>query len=95
MENKNPIYTMTASNDNQYTVCMGYVHELDEAIKAVTNNYCDMYEANNTYMVIEKVYPGIQTMPHEEWWFMFNRELEKYEPCEKPAMYKQICGFSM
>ena len=62
----------------------------------VKENAMDINECNYyPYVVIEPVQEGIYMHPRTEHWYKFDREKDRYEPCEKPDRFKQVIGWSL
>lgn len=77
--------TSVYPNTNGYgTRCVGYLSSKEDAINAVINNACDIYEAGAyPYAVIEHIEEGFYQYDFEPTWFEYNRETNKYEIIEK------------
>ena len=78
--------------------CVGYLKNLDEAIKAVEENSCDIYEAGAyPYAVIEHIEEGIYQYDENPIWFKYNKDTDKYEKLlEKPSCIENyLIGFAI
>ena len=93
-----PIYTITTIRPaaHQSHRAVGFYYTFSDADLAVRENACDIYECGYyPYAVIEPVTEGIYCHPRKENWYKWNRLKKAYEPCEKPARFKQIIGWSL
>jgi hypothetical protein len=94
------IYTITTvrlKEENWRTRCVGYYNKKSDAIKAVENNDCDIYECGYyPFAVIETVGQGIYDINREEIWFEWNKAKSQYEIlANKPEMFKQTCCYGI
>lgn len=76
---------------------VGWFPTLADAIRVVTNNEGDLYEANHyNHCVIEEVtaglYPSIGRKSCQEWWFKWAL-LDKYLLVDKPDGLKDTISF--
>jgi hypothetical protein len=78
------IYTITVVDQRHKRHCVGYLTELWAARREVAANAGDMCEGSNLWAVIEGVDQGIYTVPAVEYWYKWNLDSERYEPCDKP-----------
>lgn len=77
-----------------HTRAVGYYTKEEDAINCVLNNVCDLWETIYKYAMIEEVKEGLYgSACMRTWWFKWNKELEKYEPMEKPEFAKNSFGF--
>lgn len=68
--------------------CVGFYYDYPTAEDAVINNCCDINEMDYyPYAVIEEVKAGIYTFPRPEFWYKWNTDRKKYEPCPKPERF--------
>jgi hypothetical protein len=64
------IYTITAlTKDGKDQRVFGYFHSLTRALKAIEDNECNMEECYYTWIVLEKVRPGIHGQSEVMFWF--------------------------
>lgn len=73
--------------------CVGFFYRFKDAIEAVKENHCDIYE-NGYYpfCVIEGVEQGFYNMKNEFW---FQWKDGEYKEIEKPESLKQTCCFGI
>jgi len=98
MINDKPIYTVTTMKGALAagSRAVGYFYTFDDANECIECNDLDINEHGYyPYAVIEEVIPGIYTYPRVEHWYKWNRNEEKYEPCEKPERFRSTFGWSM
>lgn len=75
---------------------VGFTYTQEEAFENVVNNVLDIYECGHyPYAVIEEVSPGIYTTPEKEFWFEWNKEIEKYQLCSKPKRFNKIVHWGL
>lgn len=60
----------------------GYYKNREEAIEAVTKNYCDIQERIYQYAVIEYIPEGLYNIAQEQLFFQWNDERKAFEPIE-------------
>lgn len=92
------IYTITTIRHALHAThrAVGFYHDFNDAHEAVENNSLDINEAGYyPYAVIEVLLEGIYSYPRSEYWYKYNKEKDKYETCEKPEKFKQVCGWSL
>ena len=70
------------------TRTVGYYTEKEDAINAVLENRCDLWETIYTYAVVEYLTPGLYPLALNEdrWFFKWNNNTKQYEPIE-PLKY--------
>ena len=70
--------------DTGDTRTVGYYTEKEQAINAVLENRCDLWETIYTYAVVEYLTPGLYPLAqdNERWFFKFNKDNLSYEPIE-------------
>ena len=93
-----PIYTITTIRPflGDSNRAVGYAHKFEDADRWVRENVMSLNECGHyPYAVIEPVVEGIYCHPREEHWYKFDREKDRYEPCEKPDRFKQVIGWSL
>jgi hypothetical protein len=74
---------------------VGWFPTLKLAEKCVVNNYGDICEFTNNFCVIEEVESGIYNCNQKEYWYKWNKEKEKYQPCQKPECYRCVINFGL
>ncbi len=73
--------------------CWGYYPTLEEAKKAVKENYGNMIECIYDYLVIEKYKPGVMQIAKDIAWY---KEIDnRWIPCEKPMEVESFVNFAM
>jgi len=77
------------------TRIVGFRHELENAIKSVKNNVCDIWEHCYTYAVVEKVEPTIYPSASERWFFKYNVANGEYEAIDEPMCFANACALTM
>jgi len=93
-----PIYTITTIRPflGDSNRAVGYARKFEDADRWVRENVMSLNECGHyPYAVIEPVAEGIYMHPREEHWYKFDREKDRYEPCEKPDRFKQVIGWSL
>jgi hypothetical protein len=89
--------------------CWGWYNKLKDAVTAIEENHCDIFEGDADYAVIEKVPEGIVPDTQEIQWFKwypyvfnqqgkdFNRDpsFGKYIKCPKPEWSEGIIAWSL
>lgn len=77
------IYTLTSmTKDMKHIRCFGFFYILDDALKSVEQNSCNMIECLYEYLVVEAYDEGIHPISRElEWFYADNNE---WKVCEKP-----------
>ena len=70
--------------DTGATRTVGYYTEKDQAINAVLENRCDLWETIYTYAVVELLEPGLYplAMSEDRWFFKWNNDTKQYEPMD-------------
>ena len=92
------IYTITTlrGNIHEGIRCVGFSHELKDAIELVENNAMDINEAQYYwYVVIEKVNPGIYNGTLEQVWFKWHKGKGYQKLSETPDQFKRTCWFGI
>lgn len=85
-----PIYkviTLSIHEEEQWPTheLFGWYHELEDAMKAVDCNSCDMQDCAFNYAMISRSYEGGYGLRDEEiQWYKWNYTDEKWETCERP-----------
>lgn len=96
--NTTPIYVVTTV---RYALgagdrAVGFFHELNEAKRILEENILDICEDGYyPYAVIESTQPGVYTYPRDEYWYQWNNDEGKYEPCKKPDRFEKIIGWGL
>ena len=96
-KNENPIYTITTIRGSLEggQRCVGFYHEVENAIRAVEDNAMDINELGYYhYAVVEKVNIGIYNFEMEEIWFKWH-PAKGYLKIDKPENFKRIVAFGM
>ena len=93
------IYTITMFENfditKNYTRCVGFFLDLEEAKKAVKNNQCDINECCYNYAVIEKISEGIYSPNYDRWFYEYDLSNNQYVEMEEPEPFKGIYNFSI
>lgn len=97
--NQNTIYTITTIREAigpHSSRCVGFFHDLEDAISSVEDNIGDINEDGYyLYCVIERVIPGIYSFESDSaYWFRWNG-IHGYQKCSKPDNYKRGCCFGI
>jgi hypothetical protein len=75
---------------------VGWFNLFKDAEYCVINNACDIYECGTyNYVVIEECTEGFYCCTQKETWYIWNKEIKKYERCEKPPCYKCVISFGI
>lgn len=93
-----PIYTITTVRHalGAGSRAVGFAYTFNDADKWLRDNIMSLNELGYyPFAVIEPVTEGIYSFPRKEYWYKFNKEKERYEPCEKPERFKQVVGWSL
>lgn len=69
--------------------CFRYTFE--DAEEVVKNNICDIWETCYDYAVIEEIDCRLYSCSHIQKFYKYNRDIDGYEPIEKP----ECCKVSM
>ena len=99
--NKAPIYTITTLRGTIHDGirCVGFSHDLQDAIDMVEDNAMDINEAGYYhYVVIEKTNPGIYNIELDNIWFKWRNDKKGgagYQRIEKPEQFKRVAGFGI
>lgn len=79
------MYFITSISEKHGNRCIGYVSKLEDAMKIVEENQCDLWEAGYyPYAVIENIEEGIYQYDQSPIWFTFNEETERYNKSDRP-----------
>lgn len=92
------IYTVTTLRGSLYggTRCVGFYHDLVDAIAAVEENACDINECEYyPFCVIEKTSPGIYNFDMDETWFRWHRDHGYQRIEKKPDNFKRVVAFGI
>lgn len=73
----------------------GYYSSPVEALEAVLQNKSNLQEGLYDYVVIEAMEEGIHPISVKEDWFNWDKELNTWKRCEKPAEFKNTINFSL
>lgn len=79
----------------------GYFSKLDEALKAVQENRCNMQECLYNYLVIEGIGEGIHALVEEEYWFTWEEWQHQAGHCgwhrisSKPELFNGTINFAL
>lgn len=74
----------------------GWFSKLEDAQKAVANNWADMYERSYPVALIERVAEGLLSVEtREEWWYKWSSKAKGYKPWRKPKEFKSVMGFGL
>ena len=70
--------------DTGDTRTVGYYTEKEQAINAVLENRCDLWETIYTYAVVERLEPGLYplAMSEDRLLFKWNKDKQQYEQIE-------------
>ena len=93
-----PIYTITTIRNFLAggSRAVGFAYKFENAEKWLKQNVMDINECGfYNFAVIEPILEGIYMYPRVEHWYVYNKEKDQYEPCEKPDRYKQTIGWSL
>ena len=83
------------NNDIEDSRCVGYFSSFEKAEQIVKNNTYDLEETIYNYIVIENIPEGIYQYDQNAKWYKFNRNTEKYDPCDKPKEMNHLVGFGI
>jgi hypothetical protein len=73
-----------------------YPCEEEDVLRAdIKHNSCDIHETEYTYIVMEKVWPGIYPNSQVIQWFKWNPETKNYEEIEDPEWGKGTCNWTI
>lgn len=89
------MFFISTLNDNgEYGPrCIGFTHRLDDAIKAILDNVCDIHEQTFTYALIEDIEEGLYPNVVSEKWFEWTDD--GYHPIDKPEQFRQYGNFAI
>ena len=74
----------------------GFYEDRETAVRALHENWTDMWECYYDYAVIEKFDTGISNyVCDSRQWFKFNRECDGYFEIEEPECMKHVCSFAL
>lgn len=73
--------------------CFGYYETFEEADQRVRQNAMDIHECLYDLAVIEKIDPGIHSIPDNGIWYKYVGN-DTWEPTEKPALLKQFINMA-
>lgn len=59
---------------------VGYYENKQDALNAVLENWCDIFESTYTYAVVEYIEPGLYNPATERWFFKWCDTHNAYEP---------------
>ena len=96
--NTNPIYTITTLRGSLYgrTRCVGFYHDVQDAIDAVEDNAMDINECEYyPFCVIEKTNIGIYNLEMDEIWFRWYKGRGYQRLDKKPDNFKRVVGFGI
>jgi hypothetical protein len=78
---------------------VGFYHKLQDAITAIENNFCDIYDDDYyPFVVIEEIYEGTYPLISnisKEYWFKWNVKKDKYCKSRKPTVFSHVVGFGI
>ena len=99
MSNECPIYEIYVMSEpwhldeQRFPTCgiherVGFYYEKDTAIRAVTENWCNLQDHYAQAAEVRKIEPGLYSMPSraQYWYFLWNQETEKFELARKPKL---------
>lgn len=88
------IISVTKEKDSNFRT-VGYFTNLDSAIDAVINNYCDIADDGYyKYAVIERIKEGIYQFDLRPTFFKFDNKTKQFIQLKIiPRKYQKICGF--
>lgn len=75
--------------------CVGYYKKKEDAIYAVENNVCDIFEMTYNYAVIEIIEEGLYEIDVDPLFFKYNFKKKKYEKCKKPEILNGYVGLCL
>ena len=72
---------------------VGFYYEKETAIKAVTENWCDLQDHYARAAAVREVKPGLYQYPPfgTYMYFLWNSELKKWEAAETPEKVRDFC----
>lgn len=72
---------------------VGFYYEKETAIKAVTENWCDLQDHYARAAAVREVRPGLYQYPPFDtyMYFLWNSELKKWEAAEVPDKVRDFC----
>lgn len=73
----------------------GYYMDKEMAVRALHENWTDMWEYTYDVALLEKFGPGICPECQERQWFRFDRERGGYFEIEEPEFVKCIVNFAL
>lgn len=75
--------------------CWGFYSNWDDANEVLHNNMIDLWETCYHYGVIEEYTEGISTYTGRRWFYIYNRESNKYELTNCPKILEHYDSFSI
>jgi len=87
----------TYFENSQSTRTPGFYFKLEDAIRAVESNACDIYEGSYKHVVIESIGQGVYAHPDDEIWFEWRGTWDEggYERIAKPESTKCTCNWGI
>lgn len=77
------------------TRTFGYYDKFEYADEALKFNFCDMYEHLYSFAVIEKLEPGIHSIPINRWFYKYDEEKDGFYHIEEPDEFKHCTNFAL
>lgn len=75
--------------------CFGYKETYEEAVEALHENSCDMFETIYMYAIIEKLGPYIHPFPEMKQYFKYDFERDGFFEIDEPESTKNLSNFSL
>lgn len=87
--------TLWRHNRRESKRTFGYFKDIDTAREAVTNNWCNIFETDYMYVVIESIHEGVHGFSDIDKveWYKYDLATEKYYKIDQPEYTKCLCNF--
>ena len=89
------ITTMTNLRPDHELRCVGWFKTVIEASLTIKGNYCDIWEGDNNYAVVEEFSFGLYPHPIREIWFKWDKDKGQYAEIEKPKEVANLINFGI
>lgn len=76
--------------------CWGYASTFEEAEQRVLENYTDIHECTDQWVVIEEYVMDVLALSTGKFqWYHWNKDKQSYERCREPDWAKQVCNWGI
>jgi hypothetical protein len=67
---------------------VGWKPSFEDAVEAVIENRCDIFDGCYGYACIEEIEPGLYKEPRNQWFYKYDAKKDRYKRIDKPEFMR-------